>query len=100
MSRTIIKVPYSDYQKTNDMIQMILREKRFKEKIQDGRAYWQKGGFWAAPQCVQVDFSETEVTISAWVLQFGAESDLTGIVAIAAKKPLLELLEILKYKIH
>lgn len=100
MSRTVIKAPYSDYQKTNDMIQATLREKRFKEKVQNGKVYWQKGGFWVAPQCVQVDFSETEVTISAWVIQFGAESDLTGFVAIAAKKPLLELLQILKYKIQ
>ena len=101
MSRTIVKVPFSDYQQANDVIRNTLSGRGFKERFQDGRQYWQKGqGFWTAPMYLQFDFSETEITIQAWISNFGIEMDLSGIYGVVPKRQLLETVELLKHHIQ
>lgn len=100
MSRTIIKIPFSDYQQANDVIRSMLSSRGFKERFQDGNQYWQKGqGFLSAPMCLQFDFSETEITVQAWISNLGVESDLSGLVGVVPKRQLLEVIELLKHHI-
>lgn len=100
MSRTTIKIPFSDYQQANDAIRGILSGRGFEEHFQEGSLYWQKGvGFFSAPQCMKFNFSETEITIQAWISNFGVESDLSGWVGLVPKRQLLEIIQLLKMNI-
>lgn len=97
MSRTVLKIPYSDYQQANAAIRNVLINHGFTERFQEGSVYWQKGiGFFSAPRCLKFEFSENEITISAWISNFGVESNLSGVIGVVPKRQLLEVIQLIK----
>ena len=101
MSRTVLKIPFSDYQQANLAIRNVLSSHGFVERFHEGSVYWQKGmGFFSAPKCIKFEFSETEITISAWISNFGVESALSGFVGIVPKRQLLEIIQLIKMNVE
>lgn len=97
MSRTTLKIPFTDYEKSNEGIRQILYSRGFKERFSTDGVYWQKGvGFFSSPKMIRFDFGENEITVSAWISNFGVESDLNGVFGMVPKKELLEIIQIIK----
>ena len=100
MARTTLKIPYTDYEQANKTIREILFSQGYSERFKDGSVYWQRGtGVATAPQCLQFNFSETEITISGWISNLGKECALSGIFGMVPKKKVLETIQILKMNI-
>lgn len=108
MSRTIENIPYrSDFPTIKNRIDSFLSGNGFTlTQIKTGETVWKKGtGLMTAMQFVKVEYGNGNITLSAWVStgvgNFTAnEMSLDGITAVAAKKPLKNLLTQLKTLIY
>lgn len=77
------------------IIDAILKEEKYSEKIIDGEKVWSKGdGVIAKIQCFSVSFKESSFTLQAWMKDaITGESNLEGFVAIIPKKKMKALIE-------
>lgn len=103
MARTVINMNYNcNFDEASNRINSVLLQNGFKQQERNGESFWKKGtGLMTAMQFIKVDFSESAVTISAWVQSGignlgGSEMDLTGFVAAAPKKSLMKVIEKIK----
>lgn len=92
MARYVKMLPMvADRKVTFARIKQYLSSKKFQLVTLDGEQVFQKGkGVWVAPGFLKVTYHETVVRVEAWINALGAEQDLEGFVAVAAKKPLKE----------
>ena len=103
MARTIIKLNFSDFIRAENNIKQILYANHFKQTIINAEAVWKKGGALMGGQCLKIDFSENQATISAWITPFldgDEEYGLEGFSAIVPKKQLLSVIEQIKIAIR
>lgn len=101
MSRTILKIPFSDYEQANTTIRTILTGRGFNERVDNDGVYWQKGnGFRSAPKYVKYEFSEKEITLQSWISNFGIEMNLSGIYGTIPKRELLEIIQQIKFSVR
>ena len=103
MARTIIKLNFSDFTRAENNIKQILYTNNFKQTIINSEVVWKKGGALIGGQCLKIDFSENQITISAWITPFlGGEEEysLEGFSAIIPKKQLLSVIEQIKIAIQ
>lgn len=100
MSRTVVAYRYNGNVRQNQMrIEQFLSQSGFDPvQLQTGEWVWKKGtGMMAAMQFVKIEYQPWQVVVSAWVSPgLGSltvtEMNLDGFAAIAAKKPLRNLL--------
>lgn len=90
MARFQRVLPMVDFQeKSFAKVHNFLIGKKFKYETVDGQQVFRKGdGFWAAAKFIRVCYADSHVLLEAWVDAQGAEMDLDGPIASAAKKPL------------
>ena len=90
MARFQRVLPMVDFQeKSFAKVYDFLTGKKFKYETVDGQQVFRKGdGFWAAAKFIRVCYADNHVLLEAWVDAQGAEMDLEGPVACAAKKTL------------
>lgn len=90
MARFQRVLPMVDFQeKSFAKVHNFLIGKKFKYETVDGQQVFRKGdGFWAAAKFIRVCYADNHVLLEAWVDAQGAEMDLNGPIASAAKKPL------------
>ena len=103
MGRTIIKINFSDFTNSENNINQILYANNFRQTIINSEVVWKKGGTLMGGQCLKIDFSETQITISAWITPFlGGEEEfnLDGFSALIPKKQLLSVIEQIKIAIR
>lgn len=102
MARSVFTFKYNDFTNTNNNINNFLVQNGFKKVVKNNEEFWKKGtGMVSAMQYLKFDFSESELTVYAWVQaglgSFGGnEMDLTGFVAAVPKKSLMNKIEKLK----
>lgn len=103
VSRTIVAYQYNGNVRQNQSrIEQFLYQSGFDPiQIQTGEWVWKKGtGMMAAMQFLKIEYQPWQIVVSAWVSPgLGnatvSEMDLEGFFAIAAKKPLRNLLSTL-----
>lgn len=103
MARTIFKLNYSNFEISENKIKEILYNNDFKETIINSETVWKKGGMIMGGQCLIIEFSENQITISAWITPFLGGTDeyaLDGFSAIIPKKQLLSIIEQIKIAIQ
>lgn len=103
MARTIIKLNFSDFTRAEKNIKQILYANKFKQTIINSKTVWKKGGTLMGGQCLEIVFSENQITISAWITPFlGGEEEynLKGFSAIIPKKQLLSVIEQIKIAVQ
>ena len=90
MARYTKNIPMVDSQANSfAKVQQYLQSQKFKYRTRDGEQVFQKGdGVWVAAKFIKVTYYNNIVRLEAWVDAMGAEQDLEGFVASAAKKPL------------
>ena len=98
MARYQTIMPLVDSQENSfEKIKSFLLGKKFKYETLDGQQVFRKGdGFWSAAKFIRVCYAGNYVRLEAWVDAQGAEMDLEGPVACAAKKPLEKIVYLLR----
>lgn len=104
MARTTMKIAYHcSFDDAQSKVENTLYRAGFrKTTIKTGESVWKKGiGFATAMKFVKVDYSNSEIILSAWVQMGlgsvgGSEMDLTGFVGALPKRQLMNCLEKIK----
>lgn len=104
MARTVITCPFRcSFDEAEKKIAAILAQHNFsKVTLKTGESVWKKGvGLLTAMQFVKVEYSQAQITLSAWVQSGvgnigGKEMELKGAVAAIPKKQLLKVIEEIK----
>lgn len=95
MSETVVKVKFTDFEKTETAIKRIMWEEKYKETVTPDGVVWKKGdGFFTADRYFRFDYGENEITVTAWMMLYGLKkSDLTGLAGAVPKQKMLSIIQ-------
>lgn len=101
MARTVIKTPYyCSFDEAKNVIADILTRKGYRlTTIKSGETVWKQGlGWWTGMKFVKVEFTQTEIILSAWIsMGLGSftmgEMDLEGMAGAIPKKQVKKVLD-------
>lgn len=103
MSRTVFKLPFSNFTQTENAIISILRSHNFRQTVVGSELIWKKGGTLIGGQCIKVSYADSIVVLEGWLTpNLGSDDEyaLDGITGIIPRKQLLGVIEEIKFTIQ